>query len=104
MDPTERVLRARIGAHALRDARETTAAGRRAFLARFLDEVDPDRVLSEPERLKRAEQAKKAYFTRLALESAKSRRRKIEAKTNLDSARLSGGAVPYRPSAGEIRR
>jgi len=72
-------LRARIAAHSLhsqRDSRETTAAARQAFLSRFEREVDPDLVLPPSERARRAEHAKKAYFTRLALRSAKARRRK----------------------------
>jgi hypothetical protein len=43
-------------------------------MERFVDEVDPNRVLSPPERQRRAEQARKAYFTRLALKSAQARR------------------------------
>lgn len=76
-------LLGRIGAYALhaqRDPRETTANARRAFLDRFLDEVDADRVLPEDERNRRAESAKKAYFARLALKSAQTRRRKAGAK------------------------
>jgi hypothetical protein len=52
--------------HARYDPRQTTAPARAAFMKRFLDEVDPDRVLPEPERLRRAASARKAYFTRLA--------------------------------------
>lgn len=44
-------------------------------MARFEDEVDPDHVLSEAERRRRAEHARKAYFTRLALKSTQARRR-----------------------------
>jgi hypothetical protein len=68
--PEQRSLRARLAAftlHSLRDPRETTAAARSAFLARFESQVDPDRLLPEAERLRRAEMAKRAYFTRLAL-------------------------------------
>ncbi|CAN5898656.1 hypothetical protein BH23ACT5_BH23ACT5_10360 [soil metagenome] len=42
-------------------------------MARFEDQVDPDRVLLPAERARRAEHAKKAYFTRLALKSAQAR-------------------------------
>jgi len=42
-------------------------------MSRFEDEVDPDRTLSPAERSRRAEHAKKAYFTRLAMKSAKVR-------------------------------
>lgn len=79
MTPTERVLRARIAAyslHAMHDARETTAAARAAFLRRFEDEVDPDRVLPESERLRRADSARRAHFARLALKSLQRRRKK----------------------------
>lgn len=77
MTPSERVLRARLAAYALHakyDARETTAAARAAFLDRFERDVDPDGVLSAPERQRRAQAARKAYFTRLALRSAQARR------------------------------
>lgn len=79
LSPTEAHLRARIGAYALhasRDPRETTRKARETFLARFLDEVDPERVLPEAERLRRAECARKAHFAKLALASARARRRR----------------------------
>ena len=77
--PHEMALRGRIGAyrlHATHDSRETTSAARRAFLGRFEAEVDPERVLPPAERARRAEMARKAYFARLALASAKARRRR----------------------------
>ncbi len=78
LTPSERTLRARIAAHVMHskhDARETSAAGRASFLARFEEEVDPDRILPEAERQRRAEHARSAYFTRLALKSAQARRK-----------------------------
>jgi hypothetical protein len=75
----ERSLRARLAAYALHaqhDPRETTANGRAAFLARFDREVDPAGLLEPDERRRRAEQARRAYFARLALASAKARRAK----------------------------
>lgn len=60
LTPSERVLRARMAAyqlHARHDPRETTAAARRAFDQRFLDQVDPDRRLPDRERHRRAEAA-----------------------------------------------
>jgi hypothetical protein len=60
--------------HAQHDARQTTTSGRAAFLARFEAEVDPDSTLTPEERRRRAEHARRAYFTRLALASAKARR------------------------------
>jgi len=77
LTPSERVMRARMAAytlHARRDPRETTKAARRAFNQRFLDEVDPERSLPERERLRRADAARRAYFTRLAYLSARKRR------------------------------
>lgn len=79
LTPAERSLRARIGAyamHARNDPRQTTAAARLAFLQRFEREVDPYRRLAAPERLRRAEAARKAYFSRLAYQSARRRNRR----------------------------
>jgi len=72
-------LRGRIGAyrlHATHDSRLITAKARAAFLAKFEDQVDPDRTLSPAERQRRAEAARKAYFARLAYQSAVARSRK----------------------------
>ena len=79
LSPAERSLRARLAAHSMHaqhDAQKTTTAARAAFLARFEAEVDPDGRLSPEERRRRAEHARSAYFTRLALASAKARRSK----------------------------
>jgi hypothetical protein len=76
-DPAEMALRGRIGAfvtHSRHDVRETTRAARAAFLARFERVVDPDGVLTEAERLRRAESARKAHFARLAWKSARARK------------------------------
>lgn len=66
-----------IGAHEswarTADRTARTAPGRRAFLERFEREVDPDGTLTPDERARRAESARKAYFARLALASAKAR-------------------------------
>ena len=75
----DRALRGRIGAyrlHATHDSREITAPARKAFLSRFESEVDPEQVLTPEERNRRADMARKAYFTRLAYLSAKARRGK----------------------------
>jgi hypothetical protein len=60
--------------HARNDGREVTANARKAFLDRFERDVDPDGVLSEEERQRRADQAKRAHMSGLALRSARSRR------------------------------
>jgi len=78
LSPSEASLRGRIGAyamHATHDSRETTAAARAVFLKRFEREVDPDRVLPDAERQRRAQMARKAHFARLALKSARARKR-----------------------------
>jgi hypothetical protein len=72
----ERSLRARLAAyamHAQHDSRQTSANGRAAFLAGFEHDVDPDGLLDPEERHRRAEQARRAYFTRLSLAAAKAR-------------------------------
>ena len=77
LTPAQRSLRARIAAytlHATHDPRVTTQPARDAFLARFEREVDPDGSLPVAERRRRADAAKRAYFSRLALKSANARR------------------------------
>ena len=78
LTPSERVLRARIGGHSkwakTSDRTAATATARQAFLNRFEKQVDPDGVLDPAERARRAESARKAHFTRLALRSAQARR------------------------------
>ena len=77
------VLAARIGAHAqhaAHDPRETTSAARAKFLSRFEREVDPTGILEPAERARRAGHAKKVYFLRLSLRSAKVRRQRQEKK------------------------
>jgi hypothetical protein len=70
--------RGRIGAHVswsrTIDRAARTEPGRKGFLARFEREVDPDGVLPEGERARRAEHARRAYMQKLALASAASRR------------------------------
>jgi hypothetical protein len=93
MSPAERALRARVAAHAMHarhGVEQTTAKGRAAFLATFERQADPDGVLSPEERRRRAGHLRKAYFTKLALASAKARRgRRPAAKGGGSSARPS---------------
>jgi hypothetical protein len=79
-DRAKRVLQARMAAHALH-ARVAgpaahTAPARKVFLSRFEREVDLEGVLEPQDRARRAEHARKAYFTRLALASSKARAKK----------------------------
>ncbi len=83
LSPAQAALRGRIGAytvHARYDSRVLTQEARAKFLARFLDEVDPERTLPEEERLRRAEHARKAHMARLALASAQARARRAARK------------------------
>lgn len=78
LTPEQRSLRARMAAHLswarTADPAARTAPAREKFDQRFLDAVDPDRKLPEKERQRRAVHARKAYFTALALKSARARR------------------------------
>lgn len=81
--PTDRSLICRLAALEswanTRDPAARTAPARAAALARFEREVDPDGSLPEPERKRRAEAKRRAHFTRLALLSAQSRRKRGDA-------------------------
>jgi hypothetical protein len=69
-------MRSRLAAHTMHARGGTsTAAATAAFLSKFEREVDPDGVLAPDVRAKRAEHARKAHMTRLALKSAQARRR-----------------------------
>ena len=61
-----------------RDRAARTKAGRDRFLARFLEQVDPDGTLPEHERRERAEHAKRAYMLSLAKRSAATRRKNAQ--------------------------
>lgn len=80
LTPKERSLRARLAAHVQHSkGRTNTAPAHKAFIARFEKEVDPEGKLDPDERARRAEHALKAHMTRLALKSAKARRKKVGA-------------------------
>jgi hypothetical protein len=93
LTPAERTLRAQIAANTswanTSDRLARTAAARRAAADRFEREVDPDGILSPEEHAKRAENARKAHFQRMAFKSAKVRRQRagiIKADRELDAA------------------
>lgn len=77
-DPAERVLISRLAAHErwakCEDAAAATAPARQALRDRFERQVDPGGVLDPAERARRAESARKAYYTRLGLKSVQARR------------------------------
>lgn len=78
----EKSLRGRAGAHKLHsiyDSRKLSQPARDASPGsnRYWEaKVDPGGLLDPTERGRRAEHAKKSYFTSLALKSAQARRRK----------------------------
>ncbi|MBF6134991.1 hypothetical protein IU501_18520 [Nocardia otitidiscaviarum] len=73
-------MQARIAAHEswakTSDRAARTAKARAAMASKFDRIVDPDGLLSPEERAYRADQARKAHYTRLALKSAQVRRRR----------------------------
>ena len=83
-------MRARLAAHSLHaqnDSCKLTAPARAAFLSSFERQVDPDGLLPPAERRRRADQARKAHFTRLALLSAQARRKRpAKLRKDLDPA------------------
>lgn len=80
LTPAQRALRARAAADAswanTSDRAARTAPARRAALARFERQVDPTGELSDEERQRRAASARRSYFRRLALRSARARERR----------------------------
>lgn len=80
LTPEQRALRSRLGAHVrwsrCDDRVAATAPARAAFNDRWERQVDPEGLLDPHERAIRAEHAKKAHFTAMAMKSAKARARK----------------------------
>lgn len=79
LTPSERSLRAKAAIHArwanVSDPKAETEPARQAFLEKFERQIDPDGVLDPQERARRAEHARKAHFYRMALASARARRK-----------------------------
>ena len=100
-------LRGRIGAyatHSRHDPRETTANARRAFHDAFLDKADPDGVLSEEERARRAESLRREHFARLAYRSALVRRQRAESAVLAAMRRAArAGTTTQEPSPAPLR-
>ncbi len=79
MTPEERSLRAKIAAHTLHakyDPHDITEPARAGWRRKFLRAADPDGVLPEAERARRAEHLLRAHMYRMALASARARRRR----------------------------
>ena len=83
-------LRATIAAHErwarTSDRTAATAPARAALMAKFERQVDPEGMLPHEERARRAEHARKAHFARLALKSARARRRSRELDSEAEAA------------------
>jgi hypothetical protein len=78
----ERTLRARAAAyiqHSKCDVHQTTLKARAALRQKYLDQVDPDRLLDEAERDRRADAAMRGDLVRMSLASAKARRQRAQA-------------------------
>jgi hypothetical protein len=79
MTPEQRALRARLASHSswaqTANRRARTKPGSQALLAKLAAEVDPDGLMSPEDRAKAVENAKSAYFSRLALKAAAARKR-----------------------------
>lgn len=78
-DANDRRTIARIASHTswarTPDRTARTQPARSRFRDRFYEQVDPDGVLAPDERERRAESARRAYFTALARRSALARRK-----------------------------
>lgn len=85
----ERKLAASIAAHEswanTKDRSKRTAPARAALDQRFLDQAGGDPI--------RAEHLRKAYFARLALRSARARRRIRESTADLNDVAAAGGGA-----------
>jgi hypothetical protein len=105
LTPEERSARARLGAYALHakvDGTAITAAARRALLAKFEREVDPEGVLPLAERLRRAEFARKAYYAGLSFKSMRVRSARAKAKTARGRAQLLAEELEQEAAAVQV--
>ena len=78
LTPTDRSTRASLAANTswanTADRSARTQPARDAFFAKLCAHVDPDGVLPEDERIRRAESLRKAHMARIRLAASKSRR------------------------------
>jgi hypothetical protein len=83
MGEQDRSFLGRMGAfamHAKHNSTATTKAARDAAFERFVDAVDPQRVLDPADRLKRAKAAQRLHLLRLSARSAEVRRQRRAAR------------------------
>ena len=69
------------------DRTARTAAARAGWLEKLADRADPDRLLPQAERTKRAQSLRKAHLQSIALKSAKARRLRAEQKKRFRETR-----------------
>jgi hypothetical protein len=90
----ERSLRASLGVNTswanTADRPARTKPARDAFFAKFCHEVDPDGVLPEDERIRRAEYLMKAHMQRMSLAASKARRLRRQIKRQQEEAAGNG--------------
>lgn len=67
------------------DRSARTQAARDAFFAKLCAQVDPDGVLPEDERIRRAEYLRKAHMQRMSLARIKAQRLRAAARKNGDA-------------------
>lgn len=83
----ERFLRSSAAVNAMWgttfDRTARTAAARAGWLEKLADRADPDRLLPQAERTKRAQSLRKAHLQSIALKSAKARRLRAEQKKEI---------------------
>ena len=84
MGESMKALTGRIGGYTrwvnVDDRTKATAKARKAAWDRFDKQVDPDGTLPPEVRRQRADAARRAHYTRMALASAKVRRARVEAR------------------------
>ncbi len=97
-------LRSKIAANerwsTVSDRTEATEPARQAFLARFEAQVDPNGELDGETRARLAENARSAYFQRLALASAKARAAKRRRRADATAAAEQDALLREARSAG----
>jgi hypothetical protein len=93
MTPGERRLRALAAAHAKwgrlgpEERRAQTASARRARYDRYLRRADPDGVLDEAERERRADHLRRADMARMSMKAAQARRARPDATRKIRQTR-----------------
>jgi hypothetical protein len=102
---TQRIQRARIAAltrWSREDPAASAARGQAGLLAKFVEQVDPDRVLPEAERIRRAEAARRAHMQRLAFRSSKVRARRRPATVDTRGRLVQAAAQAASPLEGTL--